>query len=663
MDKTGFQQYLNIKKYSPRRIPVYIAIIEEFDKFLKEKKNINDLHQISLKLLDEFINQQELLIHGTPIIYYRTLRRYYQFKEDKSNLSLLSIFKIKDHAPKSQHKTLSSNRKSVSRRLTYSSIPQVLNIVTIGKGNKISLNKLTREYLNLLLDQLVIVEDTEVLLWTEEEFSNSSYKGLKTAIHITLTGGKIVIPESILGKLNLEQKDPIAFITRENSLALKKVDIQEKSSDTFYPYIIDRENETTLVREIYRISSLDLMLKKLRKTHQNPRFTYDYLDYVKKHDSYACWVAQQLLGIPYANNYDLGEALINERLEKQLEDGSWETFPKTTRVLRELYDLKKENPDTEFKESVEKGIKWLLNRAESEYNPGMFFLEDNLVEIQKEIVDKRKNHTKGTRTRFRDRKSKYERMIAEADGVSKGACGPQIMWSNALALDVLLKWGYEDHKRVQRIYNTMTLNPRWCECGYQHGLSDWKRLKITDEIKTKGKKEVLKNLLERAEVRALNAGTYQLKDVLNWHLSNTRFKKIKRIKVLDETSERSYLIRHLRQVEGCGLYTAKYLIHSTDPSMKMLAQMYLWMCFSMQEENGGFSQIDRAFDSFTFLSIVAEWDGPVAHTIILRAIPWLIEHQNEDGSWGDEEKKDCTTLIVIRALLNAGVILMPTCIV
>lgn len=153
MDKEGFRQYMVSKKLSSHRIPIYIAIMEEFDQFLRKHKDIDDLHQISLKILDEFINQRKSLILGTPLVYYVTLRRYYQFKEDKSNLNLLSMFRIKDIPPESQRKKSFSNQESVSRRFNYPSIPQVLNIVRIGKENKISLNKLSREYLNILSDQ------------------------------------------------------------------------------------------------------------------------------------------------------------------------------------------------------------------------------------------------------------------------------------------------------------------------------------------------------------------------------------------------------------------------------------------------------------------------------------------------------------------------------
>ena len=37
---------------------------------------------------------------------------------------------------------------------------------------------------------------------------------------------------------------------------------------------------------------------------------------------------------------------------------------------------------------------------------------------------------------------------------------------------------------------------------------------------------------------------------------------------------------------------------------------------------------------------------------IMRHIPWIVENQNQDGSWGDDADRDTSTLAVVRALLS-----------
>ena len=43
--------------------------------------------------------------------------------------------------------------------------------------------------------------------------------------------------------------------------------------------------------------------------------------------------------------------------------------------------------------------------------------------------------------------------------------------------------------------------------------------------------------------------------------------------------------------------------------------------------------------------------GYEAHERIQRALPWIIENQNPDGSWGESDK-DIATLAVLKALLR-----------
>ena len=55
-----------------------------------------------------------------------------------------------------------------------------------------------------------------------------------------------------------------------------------------------------------------------------------------------------------------------------------------------------------------------------------------------------------------------------------------------------------------------------------------------------------------------------------------------------------------------------------------------------------------------FLQIFSSYDHPVAKPVILRAIPWIVNNQNKDGSWGTELVKDTTTYAVLHALVSIG---------
>ena len=84
------------------------------------------------------------------------------------------------------------------------------------------------------------------------------------------------------------------------------------------------------------------------------------------------------------DDVQLREQLTRERAGLQEDDGSWAHDPMlTARTIRELCEL-----GGTGSEPVERGAAWLLERPESEANPGMFFVTDRLVDRQAEILAK-----------------------------------------------------------------------------------------------------------------------------------------------------------------------------------------------------------------------------------------------------------------------------------
>ena len=68
--------------------------------------------------------------------------------------------------------------------------------------------------------------------------------------------------------------------------------------------------------------------------------------------------------------------------------------------------------------------------------------------------------------------------------------------------------------------------------------------------------------------------------------------------------------------------------------------------------DGHFRGRDKVFEESTIymLDLLSRFDTPVSTFGILRAIPWIVENQNEDGSWGGDAFKDRSTLAVLSAL-------------
>ena len=54
--------------------------------------------------------------------------------------------------------------------------------------------------------------------------------------------------------------------------------------------------------------------------------------------------------------------------------------------------------------------------------------------------------------------------------------------------------------------------------------------------------------------------------------------------------------------------------------------------------------------------MLSGYDTPVARVAIMRSVPWILQNQNEDGSWGAEPDRESATIAVVRALKRAGLI-------
>jgi hypothetical protein len=87
--------------------------------------------------------------------------------------------------------------------------------------------------------------------------------------------------------------------------------------------------------------------------------------------------------------------------------------------------------------------------------------------------------------------------------------------------------------------------------------------------------------------------------------------------------------------------------------MKRFAEAHLWRFAGRQHSSDGrfaFEKYGTGHSQAGFLSIFAGYDHPVSELVIMQSIPWIVNDQNEDGSWGEGSNKDGSTLAIISAL-------------
>ena len=316
----------------------------------------------------------------------------------------------------------------------------------------------------------------------------------------------------------------------------------------------------------------------------------------------------------------------------------------TARNLKELHEL----GASARKQEIKAGAQWLLARERSPVNLGMFFLTDELVELQRQRLKERK--------RFRDRKPKELVLAAEGDPMIRESCGPRILWPNGIVLEALVGLGYEKHERVQTALKSTALTS-WCECGAQagHGIRTKDGVLSPPEIEAK-----LDSLIEGQEAAGsdrfrcggVNGDQRLLQVDPSFHAP-----ELGRIAHQTKSGKDVYELRMPSYVGTCELFCLRAFFGVTGKRLRRRAEAHIGNIVGRQRPNGtiddGRSNRFLYNSQAIFLRTIAAFDGPIARVGVLRYIPWVIDSQNKDGSWGDVEHAEATTLAVVQSLVSA----------
>jgi hypothetical protein len=137
---------------------------------------------------------------------------------------------------------------------------------------------------------------------------------------------------------------------------------------------------------------------------------------------------------------------------------------------------------------------------------------------------------------------------------------------------------------------------------------------------------------------------------------------LQRVTHLSTESGEVYQLRMPDIGGGCPVVMVRSLSAAKDGVLRRLAEAHLWQFVSWQDSQEGCFRGGRRFfvDPTIFLLDVLSWyDHPIATLGILRAVPWIIRSQNEDGSWGEEPYKESATRVVLETLGKVSEHLSP----
>jgi hypothetical protein len=112
--------------------------------------------------------------------------------------------------------------------------------------------------------------------------------------------------------------------------------------------------------------------------------------------------------------------------------------------------------------------------------------------------------------------------------------------------------------------------------------------------------------------------------------------------------------------QGCEVITTRALSRVQDEGMRRYAEAHLWRFASRQQAPDGLFPEESYGTGLTrtgFLQLFARYDHPASKVAIMRALPWIVAAQNEDGSWGEGGGKDVATYAALSALASLGELL------
>jgi hypothetical protein len=219
-----------------------------------------------------------------------------------------------------------------------------------------------------------------------------------------------------------------------------------------------------------------------------------------------------------------------------------------------------------------------------------------------------------------------------------------------LVLEALLKLGCENLKRVQTALETLTINPMWCDNSYQHGLSEWKRTKPPPM-------EAL-DMFIKYSIRSFKyGGIRDLQELSRADMCHQPF-HLRRVAQFSLRHGWEYPLKMPNADYGCRIMMIRALSNVKNRILKKISEIYLWNYAGLQNiEDGSFNaNPQRTFTDLqlVLLQIFSSYDHPVSKLVILRALPWIINNQNKDGSWGKVSYKDAATLAVVHSCVGLG---------
>ena len=254
-------------------------------------------------------------------------------------------------------------------------LPQVVAIASLYGDGKLSFVKRVRQEVADDGDTFYVQVGDEVLVTAQP---------IEGVVPAEFTGRYLLLPEVARTALAVDAGDRVAIVQRADGVALKGVTIEERPGE--HAAAFDIETPHSITRIVQTNPDPDAIVPHLREQYRDMALQHEVTPYLRNRKTLAAWQARRVLKEPDADDGLLREALIEERLAQQNDDGSWAgDVVATARHLRELAELGLTVDET----AIRRGVDWLIARRESYATPGMGFGSDELGAQQAQVLAQR----------------------------------------------------------------------------------------------------------------------------------------------------------------------------------------------------------------------------------------------------------------------------------
>jgi len=443
---------------------------------------------------------------------------------------------------------------------------------------------------------------------------------------------------------------------QERTLPLR---LEEHPPDVLGPRFIDELRDDCVVRHAIPGPARDAWtpdaLSGLAGLLCAEPFRIDPVSAIADGDDWVAWMTRnRVLNRPVRGDDQVRTGLVEAILSGQQPDGSWGAVPATAYALLNLLALG-ENPSAE---PLRRAAEWLLDLPEPPPRPGMWMLTTEYLEdwLSKRRPKEQRDFAPGEFHwtppddsinyfcwQFPDseqgqfRGHEVQRVVPTCARHHPPACEPRMTHISGIVAEALLRCGLADHPRLRRYVNTVFhLGGEWgywCGCGAL-GLFDADIPACDDP----------------PDLNVRRAAADGADDLSPWRWVADR-SECARLANKPDVQERGTGAEPFRwyripgraslfaltgtgwQNGDCWMKTNRALSQHPACAGSLAEHLAVYQASRYQTSLG---EWDQGFPA-GMLAFLALYDTPSAKALMAKTVPWLREHQADDGLWHQED--------------------------